>query len=278
MLENWLNYVLEALGLGAFMVSAGLFATLLFAPAFPAVAMIPNAGLRGLLMGVAMGLTAIAIIYSPGGKRSGAHINPAVTLTFYRLHKIQARDAIAYMVAQFIGGLAGVWFVAAVLGEWFTAAPVNYAVTLPGLGGEVLAFITEALLSFGLMLMILFTSNTRGLSNLTGLFAGILLTLYIPFATPISGMSINPARTFASALPAEQWTGLWLYFVAPPVAMLLAAQVYLWSTQRSTRTICCKLCPNHETPCLSHRCCVLCNENPVLTTASIGSEGIDGNQ
>lgn len=255
MLENWFNYLLEALGLGAFMVSAGLFATLLYAPASPAVELIPSEVLRGLLMGLAMGLTAIAIIYSPGGKRSGAHINPAVTLTFYRLHKIQARDAIAYIIAQFIGGLAGVWFVAIALGNFFTQVPVNYVVTVPGAGGEVLAFTVELLLSFVLMLMILFTSNTKALSNRTGIFAGILLTFYIPLTAKISGMSINPARTLASALPAQQWMGIWLYFVAPPLAMLLAAQVYLWTTQRPTREICCKLCPNQETPCISHRCC-----------------------
>ncbi|BDM83297.1 MIP/aquaporin family protein [Acaryochloris marina] len=236
------------------MISAGLFATLLYAPDSPAFHWIPE-WLRGLLMGIAMGVTAIAIIYSPGGKHSGAHINPAVTLTFYRLHKIQARDALAYIVAQFIGGLTGVWFIAALLGRVFTDAPVNYVITVPGLGGEALAFLIEFLLSFVLMLMILFTSNTRAFSKLTGIFAGILLSFYIPLAAPISGMSINPARTFASALPAQMWMGLWLYFVAPPAAMLLAAEIYLWSTQRTTREICCKLCPNVETPCISHRCC-----------------------
>lgn len=268
MLENWLNYVLEALGLGAFMVSAGLFATLLYAPTSPALTLLPSEGLRGVLMGLAMGLTAIAIIYSPGGKRSGAHINPAVTLTFYRLHKIRAHDALAYVTAQFIGGLMGVELVAAMLGDFFTQAPVNYAITRPGLGGELLAFIVEVLMSFVLMLMILFTSNSQSLSNMTGVLSGILLAIYIPVATPISGMSINPARTFASALPAQEWTGLWIYFVAPPLAMLLAAQLYLWTTQRSTQMICCKLCPNHETPCVSHRCCK--HENLMLTTTSIG--------
>jgi len=232
MLKNWLKYILEAFGLGGFMISAGLFATLLYAPESPVFHLLPE-WLRGLSMGIAMGVAAIAIIYSPGGKHSGAHINPAVTLTFYRLHKIQARDAVAYIVAQFIGGL----------------------VTVPGLGGEFLAFVIEFLLSFGLMLMILFTSNTKAFSNLTGIFAGILLSFYIPFAAPISGMSINPARTFASALPAQMWMGLWLYFVAPLMAMLLAAQVFLWFSQRTTRELCCKLCPNSETPCISHRCC-----------------------
>lgn len=254
-LDNWLNYGIEALGLGTFMVSAGGFATLLFATTSPIPQIIPSPVLRNVLMGIAMGLTAIAIIYSPLGKRSGAHINPAVTLTFYSLHKLQAKDAIAYIVAQFLGGLVGVWIVATLLGNSFTSAPVNYVVTVPGMGGEFLAFLLEFLMSFGLMLMVLITSNADELSRFTGIFSGILLSFYIPFAAPISGMSINPARTVASALPAQLWTGAWIYFLTPPLAMFLAARFYLYMFQRNTREICCKLCPNHDTPCISPRCC-----------------------
>lgn len=253
--EHWFNYLIEALGLGAFMVSAGVFATLLNSPAFPLASRLPDVGFRNILMGIAMGLTAIAIIYSPLGKRSGAHINPAVTLTFYTLHKIEGKHAIAYIIAQFVGGLAGVGLVAVLLGSSFTSAPVNYVVTVPGLGGEVLAFILEFCMSFGLMLMVLVTSNAEELSQLTGIFSGIMLSFYIPFAAPISGMGINPARSFASALPAQVWTGAWIYWVAPIAAMLLASRFYLYMSQRQTRELCCKLCPNHSTPCISYRCC-----------------------
>ena len=254
-LEHWLNYLIEALGLGTFMLSAGIFATLLNSPKFPFFALLPDANFRNILMGIAMGLTAIAIIYSPLGKRSGAHINPAVTLTFYSLHKIEGKHAFAYIIAQFIGGLTGVWFVATLLGNAFTSDPVNYVVTIPGRGGGILAFILEFFMSFGLMLMILVTSNTKEFSQLTGIFSGILLSFYIPFAAPISGMSINPARSLASALPAQLWTGAWIYFVAPTLAMWLASLVYLYISQRQTRELCCKLCPNHSTPCISYRCC-----------------------
>lgn len=254
-LNHWLNYLIEALGLGLFMVSAGVFATLLNSPDFPLCHLLPDAGFRNILMGIAMGVTAIAIIYSPPGKRSGAHINPAVTLTFYSLHKIEGRHALAYIIAQFIGGLVGVGVVALLLGNAFTSAPVNYVVTIPGMGGTILAFILEFFMSFGLMLMILVTSNVEALSQLTGIFSGIMLSFYIPFAAPISGMGINPARSFASALPAQLWTGAWIYFVAPILAMLLASRFYLYMSQRPTRELCCKLCPNHSTPCLSYRCC-----------------------
>ncbi len=262
--DHWFNYWIEALGLGTFMVSAGVFATLLYSPNFPIIQWLPNPVHRDILMGVAMGLTAIAIIYSPWGKRSGAHINPAVTLTFYTLQKIEAKDAIAYIIAQFIGGLAGVWLVAFALGDAFTQKPVNYAVTLPGMGGIVPAFITECLLSFTLMMMILITSNQSTLSKYTGIFSGILLSFYIPLAAPVSGMSINPARTVASALPAQLWSHLWIYFVAPPLAMLLASRLYLALFQRPTRDLCCKLYPNHDHPCISHRCCKNCTDNLVL--------------
>ncbi|MBE9028714.1 aquaporin [filamentous cyanobacterium LEGE 11480] len=257
---KWLNYLIEALGLGTFMVSAGLFGTLLYAPASPVFSLISNDLTRGILMGLAMGLTAIAIIYSPPGKRSGAHINPAVTLTFHYLKKIQTIDAIFYIIAQFIGGLAGVWLVAGLLGPVFTTPPVNYVVTLPGSNGVFTAFWVEFMLSFGLMAMILITSNIKSLSNLTGLFSGVMLSFYIPFAVPLSGMSINPARTLASAWPAQQWTSLWIYFVAPPLAMLCVAMLYRHCSSLNTREMCCKLCPNSTTPCISHRCCQHCGD------------------
>lgn len=254
--DPWLNYLIEALGLGLFMVSAGLFATLLYAPQSPALSLIPSEGGRGLLMGAAMGLTAIALIYSPPGKRSGAHINPAVTVTFYRLHKITITTAVAYIMSQFIGATLGVLFVAKLLGNPFTTAPIQYVVTVPG-GGAIAAFGIEFLMSFTLMLMILITSNHQVWSQFTGVFSGILLTFYIPFASSISGMSINPARTVGSALPAQLWSDIWIYLIAPPSAMLLAAELYLRYSKRPTRELCCKLCPTHDVPCVSHRCCGL---------------------
>ncbi len=253
-LEHWREYLIEAWGLGTFMVSAGVFATIIYSPELPFSIIFPNDFVKGLFMGIAMGLTAIAIIYSPWGKRSGAHINPAVTITFFRLKKLSTSDTIGYIFAQFIGGLLGVLLVILILGKSFTNPPINYAITIPGKWGLTTALIAEFILSFGLMLMVLFTSNNDRLSKYTGVFSGILVATFIAFEAPISGMSINPARTFASGLPAQVWDGFWIYYFAPPLAMLTAAEIYLHYPKKP-KVICCKLCPNHEQICIANKCC-----------------------
>src|ERR1044072_1640753 len=103
------------------------------------------------MMGTAMGLTAIAIIFSPLGQRSGAHFNPAVTWTYFRLGKIEAWDAAFYTLFQFAGGLAGVLLASLALGKLVAHQAVNYAVTLPGPDGPTIAFLAEILISFILM-------------------------------------------------------------------------------------------------------------------------------
>src|SRR5215813_10774633 len=167
---HWPEYLMEAAGLGLFMVSACAFTVLLFHPASAVVRALPDADLRRMLTGIAMGLTAITIIYSPLGKRSGAHLNPAVTLTFWRLGKIEGWDAAFYILAQFVGGAAGVAIAARVLSHMLVADPaVTYAVTIPGAYGAGMAFLAEAVISFGLMLMVLVVSNRPASNRYTGL-------------------------------------------------------------------------------------------------------------
>jgi hypothetical protein len=101
-------------------------------------------------------------------------------------------------------------------------------VTAPREFGITVAFLAEVGITFVLMMTILFVSNTPRLARYTGLCAGTLVFLYITFEDPLSGMSMNPARSFASAFISENWTGWWVYFVAPPLGMLAAAQTYLW--------------------------------------------------
>ncbi|MGH9601324.1 MAG: MIP/aquaporin family protein, partial [Terriglobales bacterium] len=164
---------------------------------------------------------------SPWGKQSGAHLNPAVTLTFLRLGKIQVADALFYVLAQFAGGLTGLLLVTAVIRPYVADPTVNYVATTPGPSGVGLAFLAELVISFGLMLVVLLASNAQRVARYTGLFAGMLVATYISVEAPLSGMSMNPARTLASALPAHLWTALWVYFTAPPIGMLAAAELYL---------------------------------------------------
>jgi aquaporin Z len=203
-------------------------------------------------MGVAMGLIAMALIYSPWGRRSGAHFNPATTLTFWRLGKVASADALLYVLAQALGGIAGVVLATALLGRWLAAPDVRYVATLPGVVGPLGAFIAEIVITFVLMSAVLATSNTAGLARLTGLFAGALVAIYITLEAPLSGMSMNPARSLASALPAGTWATLWIYLTAPPLGMLLAAELYV-RRRGLAAVFCAKL--HHDT---SQRCIFHC--------------------
>src|SRR5712691_2264974 len=97
--DHWPEYACEALELGLFMISAGLFTILFAHPASPVVRALPDEFVRRMLTGIAMGVTAIAIVFSPLGKRSGAHFNPWVTLAFLRLRRVAPADALFYVLA-----------------------------------------------------------------------------------------------------------------------------------------------------------------------------------
>jgi aquaporin Z len=102
---------------------------------------------------------------------------------------------------------------------------VRFAVTLPGAGAAA-AFAAEAAISFVLMLVVLSSSNAPRLMRWTGVLVGGLVAAYIAFEAPISGMSMNPARSLGSAAGARLFEGLWIYFTAPPLGMLLAAELH----------------------------------------------------
>ena len=223
--KHWPEYLMEAAALGLFMVSACLFTIVLEHPGSVVRRAIDSDLVRRALAGVAMGLTAIGLIYSPFGKQSGAQMNPAVTLSFLRLGKMRATDAAFYILFQCLGGLAGVLLVSAAFPAFVSDLAVNYAATLPGPQGAAVAFLAEFAISFGLMAMVLqFTSRPK-LERWTGVAAGVLIAAYITVEAPLSGMSMNPARTLASALPAGNLMSLWLYVAAPLLGMLSAAEV-----------------------------------------------------
>lgn len=224
--HHWPEYLIETTGLGTFMISACVFTVLLEHPASPVALSIADPLWKRAVIGIAMGLTAIALIYSPWGKRSGAHFNPSVTIAFFGLGKITSGDACFYIVAQFAGAATGVLICAALLRPWITDSRVNYAVTAPGPYGGKVAFVSEFLISFLLMAMVLVFSNNKRLSAFTGVFAGLLVATYITVEAPLSGMSMNPARTLGSALPAHMWKDWWIYFSAPPLGMIAAARTY----------------------------------------------------
>jgi aquaporin Z len=248
---HWPEYLIDGSCLALFMVAATAAATVLQHPASPLAGWSGSPLLQRVPMGLAMGLTCIALIYSPLGARSGAHMNPAVTLTFLRLRKIAPRDAAGYVAGQFAGGTIGVLAATWALRGLPSHPAVNYVATVPGRAGAGLAFAAELVISFLMMTFVLEMTSRRRLARFTGIGAGLLVALYIVLEAPLSGMSMNPARTLGANALASTWSTLWIYFTAPPLGMLLAGE---WFVRRHghARIRCAKLHHARAARCIFH--------------------------
>ena len=243
------EYMMEGICLGTFMISACTFAAMLEHPASPVRMSIASSDWRRFLGGVAMGLTAVLLIYSPLGRRSGAHMNPATTLMFLRLGKIESWDAVFYLLSQFFGGVLGTLVAFVALGQTLAHKDVNFAITRPGRRGMAAAFVAEVVITFLLMTVILNVSNSRKFARYTGLAAGTMVMLFITFEAPLSGMSMNPARSFASDFVGRQWQAIWIYFTAPLIGMLTAAEIFI-RTHGLHAVICAKLNHSGDARCI----------------------------
>ena len=232
--KNWIHYLQEALGLAIFMVSACFFGAMLFSERSPWY--FQNEILRNVLMGAAMGATALSIFYSPWTAPSGSHINPAVTVSFLRLDKMCRYDALFFIIFQIAGGTLAVYVMQLVMGKLLTDQPVNSVVTIPGKPGALWALVVELTIAFITMSMVLFTSENQKLNKYTRVFAGCLVCTWVIVAGPISGFGMNPARSFASALPANTWTAFWIYLIMPFAGMLAATEIFLFVVKHKSVT------------------------------------------
>ena len=249
--RNWSLYICEGIELALFMISACAFTIFLFDPSWTPFHFFPNAIVRRALLGVAMGITAVLIIHSPMGKRSGAHFNPAITLAYFRLGKIDLWDTVFYVFFQFVGGIFGVAVAAKIFGASLSKPAVEYVVTVPGPYGTGAAFFAEFFMAAVLMAIVLLLSNRTALAVYVSYSVGALLALYVLLFAPVSGVSLNPARTAGSAFFANIWTAGWLYFVAPLLGMIGAAEVYARFNGHA-RILCAKLHPATNLPCPFH--------------------------
>jgi aquaporin Z len=249
--RHWPEYLMEATGLGLFMIVAAACASILEHPASPVRQAVPDPLLRRALMGLAMGATSIALVYSPMGARSGAHLNPATTLTFYRLGRVHGVDAAAYVAAQCAGGIGGIAVAALLLSPRVAAPSVHYVATLPGRWGTGAALAAEIAITFVLMTVVLHVSNHPRWSRYTGVCAGALVCLYIALEAPVSGMSLNPARSLGPAVLTRELDTLWIYAVGPLTGMLLAAEAFVRGLGPDT-VRCAKLHHHTAARCIFH--------------------------
>ena len=232
--KNWIHYLQEALGLTIFMVSACFFGAMLEAKNSTWHLAIQSSLIRTTIMGVLMGTTALFIFYSPWTSPSGSHINPAVTLSFLRIGKMCPWDVLFFILFQIVGGVFAVYLMQLILGGKLVSPPVNSVTTVP-VAGTLLALITEFLIAFITMTIVMFTSHHEKLKKYTRIIAGCLVCTWVIVAGPISGFGMNPARSFASALPANIWTAFWIYLFIPMVGMLSATEIFLLVEKNKSR-------------------------------------------
>lgn len=229
---GWREYAVEGALLAVFMVSASAFTILVEHPRGLMSGVVTHPVARRVVVGLAMAITAAVLIYSRWGRLSGAHMNPAVTLALSRVRRMPRRHVAGYMAGQFAGGIAGTGLAAMLFGASLAHASVNFVVTHPGVAGVAAAFAAEGLMTLAMMTTVLWLSNHPRWSARTGMASAALLAFFITVEAPLSGMSLNPARTLGPALFAQDFTALWIYFVAPPAGMWLAAAAFTWRCPR----------------------------------------------
>ena len=247
--RHWPEYAIEGWALGMFMILASVATVLLYDPRSPTFGLIENEFWKRALMALAMAGTAAAIIYSPWGKRSGAHMNPAFTLSFWVMGKINTVDALYYALFQFVGGLSGSLLSYVLTGGLLADPQANWAVTVPGPQGVAAALFSELIIAFILMFVVAVMLNSK-FDQLIGIVAGGLIFLYVLYESPYSGFGMNPARSFSSALPADTWTAFWVYLIAPPTGMLTAVFVHSYVLGLPADFTQPKLNPNYVTRCI----------------------------
>jgi aquaporin Z len=270
MRRNLAAYLAEFSGT-AIMLFIGVSAVaFMWAPASP-VPVVPNPVLRRLLTGILFAGGATAVVYSPLGQISGAHINPAVTFAFWRLGKVPSRDAVMYVVVQFVGALLGAWAAGLAWGPLITG--VQYAVTVPGEGySQPGAFAAETLITFLLVFTIFVCVNKPRIAPRTGLIAGALVAFLVMIEAPVTGTSLNPARTLGPAILTSTYTALWVYFAGPVLGALLAVGAF--QGQWAGKSVCAKLYHTEKYPCPFETCnyrLVSAGET-VMREGEIGSE------
>jgi aquaporin Z len=244
-----LNYLIEGLLLGTLAFVASCVAVAFASRPSWLVALPPFVArsISGAIIGIAVAM----LIYSPPGQRSGAHMNPAVTLTFLYLGKIGRRHALAYAAAQFMGATLGIGCALALFGAALRNPAVHYVSTVPGPRGTIAALFAEAIVSFGLMIVVLRTASSPRYAPLTGFVSGVIVAVCITLEAPFSGSSMNPARTFGSAVYAMDWKSYWVYVAGPITGMLLAAIQF---RAAGGRVLCAKLVHGDPRSCVFDEC------------------------
>ncbi|HEY0792937.1 MAG TPA: aquaporin [Chthoniobacterales bacterium] len=262
--KHWPEYFCEAALVALFVLADCLFTVFLKYGGSPFAPLVTPSYLRRLCLGLALGGATVALVLSPLGRISGAHMNPAITLTFLLLRKIKPFDAAWYVIGQTAGVVLALVLLAVTIPKPIMDPAVNYAVSTPGPAGELAAFAGEFGIAFVLMFIVLWVNNTPFLARLTPWFAACLVVLFVLVESPLSGATMDPAFATVADAFGHVWTGWWLYVASPLLGMPLAA----WAYSRTRRSVYCAKLFHYS----SHRCIFNC-QFPALLAREAAERG-----
>ncbi|WP_197432892.1 aquaporin Z [Photobacterium aquimaris] len=201
----------------------------------------PNLGIGFLGVALAFGLTVVTMAYAIG-HISGCHLNPAVTVGLWAGGRFPTGDVIPYIASQVLGGIAGagVLYIIASGHAGFDLAngfaSNGYGAHSPGHYSLLSSFVTEVVMTFMFLFVILGATHKLSSPQMAGLAIGLALTLIHLISIPVTNTSVNPARSTGPALFVGDWatSQLWMFWVAPLIGAVLAGVVYRW------------LCPDND--------------------------------
>jgi aquaporin Z len=216
----WRVYVSEIVGTAVLLAVGLSLVILMFGAGSPMARLIPGEGPRRLITGFLFGTTGASIALSPVGKESGAHINPAVTVAFRLMGKLDLRTTVGYILAQLTGAVVG----SLPLLFWGAMGKsVDFGATVPGADVTfTTAFLGETVTTFTMVMLLAVFLAFRNLRPFTPAIFPPLYAIMVWAEAPISGTSTNPARSFGPAVVSGQWEGWWIYWAGPLAGMLLA--------------------------------------------------------
>ena len=223
--SDWKLFVAEAVGMGLLLFFGISIVIFNWGEGSIVAKLIPSESARKVLTGFLFGSVGCLITISPVGKISGAHINPAVTLAFWLRGKIKADTMVGYILSQLIGGIIGT---IPLLLWGKQGKSLQYGMTLPGEAGVTAAVIGEITATACLIIYLYLFIGTKRLRNYTPYGIPVLYAILTWAEAALSGCSTNPARSFAPALIAGNFTDHWIYWIAPAVGVIIVSLFFRW--------------------------------------------------
>lgn len=214
MTEDLKAYASEFFGTAILMIAGISAVSLNFGEQAYLASLIPNETVRLALAGAGFGLGVVVVVYSALGQTSGGHLNPALTIAFWMQGKIETKKLAPYIASQCLGSLAGTWIVAMMLPTLSSSVGHGVTSVAEGISSGV-AILLEALLVMILIIMIFWMTACHDRSRYTGLAVLIYLMIFVPLVAPLTGTSVNPARSIGPAVYSGNYTDLFVYLVGP---------------------------------------------------------------